>query len=271
MEMKRPSNKFASILGILTGSVLFAQQASAESDAELAKKLNNPIANLISVPLQIDWDTNRGPEDADIISYTLQPVLPIDLNDEWNLISRTIVSAYIDSESPVADGDDLTGNSDILQSFFFSPKAPTADGWTWGVGPAMSIPVASHGLGSDSWGFGPTAVVLKQENGWTYGGLTNHLWSVDESENDPDVSATFLQPFLAYTTKTQLTYVLNSESTYDWEAEEWNAPINLKVGKLMKFGEQRVQLQAGYRYYIDSPLLGADWGLSSQITFLFPK
>jgi hypothetical protein len=135
----------------------------------------------------------------------------------------------------------------------------------------MSLPVASDGLGSERFGLGPTAVVLKQESGWTYGGLTNHLWSVDESENDPDVNATFLQPFLAYTTETHVTYVLNSESTYDWEAEEWNVPINLKVGKLMVFGEQRVQLQGGYRYYIDTPPLGPDWGLSFQITFLFPK
>jgi hypothetical protein len=269
--MGRPLSIFASIIGILTGSVFFAQQASADNDAELAKQLNNPIANLISVPLQIDWDTNIGPEDADIMSYTFQPVIPVVLNEEWNLISRTIVSAYIDAESPVAGGDDLTGNSDILQSFFFSPQAPTADGWTWGVGPAMTLPVASHGLGSERFGLGPTAVVLKQENGWTYGGLTNHQWSVDESANDPDVNATFLQPFLAYTTKTQLTYILNSESTYDWEAEEWTAPVNLKIGQLMSFGKQRVQLQAGYRYYIDTPPLGPDWGLSGQITFLFPK
>jgi hypothetical protein len=271
MKMRKLTGVFASAISVLIGGVVTAQQASADSDAELAKKLNNPIANLISVPLQIDWDTGIGPEDADLNAYTLQPVLPIELNDTWNVVSRTIVSVYIDAESPVADGDDRTGNSDILQSFFFSPKAPTAGGWVWGVGPALLLPVASSGLGSDRFSLGPTAIVLKQENGWTYGGLTNHVWSVDNSNDDPDVSATFLQPFLAYTTKTNVTYIINSESTYDWETEEWFAPINLKLSKLVKFGEQRVQLQVGYRHYIDTPDGGPDWGLSTQITLLFPK
>jgi hypothetical protein len=271
IKMKRSYILLLSTISVLVGGVFIAQQVSADSDAELVKKLNNPIGNLISVPLQIDWDTDIGPEDADRTSYTLQPVVPIELNDKWNLISRTIMSVYVDAESPVAGGGDLTGSSDILQSFFFSPKAPTAAGWIWGAGPVLSIPVANEGLGSERFGLGPTAVVLKQENGWTYGALTNHVWSVDDSGNDPDVSNTFLQPFLVYSTKTNVTYVLNSESTYNWETEEWTIPINLKVGKLMKFGEQRVQFQAGYRHYIDTPTGGPGWGLTSQVTFLFPK
>lgn len=259
-------------LGCLICMLALPMQASAESDAELAKKLNNPIASLISVPLQIDWDTGIGSEDADRTSYTFQPVVPIELNKDWNVISRTIVSAYIDAESPVAGGNDISGNSDVLQSFFFSPKAPTADGWIWGVGPAFSLPTASReALGSGKFGLGPTAVVLKQKNGWTYGGLANHVWSVGGSDNDPDVSATFLQPFLAYTTKSLTTFIVNSESTYNWETEEWTAPINLKISQLTKVGKQRVQFQAGYRDYIDTPVGGPDWGLTFQVTWLFPK
>jgi len=249
----------------------FSSAAGAASDAELAKQLNNPIAALISVPLDIKWDTGIGPADADITSYTLQPVIPIELNEEWNVISRTIVSVYIEAESPVAGGNDTTGNSDILQSFFFSPKAPTENGWIWGVGPVFSLPVASEGLGSEKFGLGPTAVALKQEHGWTYGALVNHVWSVEGSDNEPDVNLSFLQPFLAYTTKSLTTFVVNSESTYDWETEEWTIPINLKVSQLTKIGKQRIQFQAGYRHYLDAPDGGPDWGLTFQATLLFPK
>jgi hypothetical protein len=252
--------------------VSLSSQVSADSDAELAKKLQNPIANLVSVPIQVDWDTNIGPEEADLFSITLQPVIPIDLNEDWIVISRTILSVYIDAESPVPGGDDVSGNSDTLQSFFFSPKAKTASGWIWGAGPVLSLPTASEDeFGSDKYGLGPTAVVLKQENGWTYGGLANHVWSVGGSDSDPDVNNTFLQPFLVYTTKSYTSYVLQTESTYDWETEEWTVPINIRVGQLVKFGEQRVQFQFGYRNYIDSPSDNLDWGLTFQVTFLFPK
>src|SRR5437773_7413341 len=184
------------------------QQAAASHDdaAELAKKLENPIAALISVPIKLDWDTGIGPAGADRSTYVVQPVIPFSLNQEWNLISRTIVP-YIDAQSPVAGGSDTSGLGDILQSFFFSPKAPTADGWIWGAGPVLSLPTASNdALGSGKWGAGPTAVVLKQDSGWTVGALVNHVWSFAGDSQRASVSTTFLQPFVSFTTKTYTTF-----------------------------------------------------------------
>lgn len=248
-----------------------ATQQVADSAAELAKKLSNPVASLISVPIKVDYDTGIGTADADRFSYTIQPVIPFELNETWNVISRTIVPVYIDAESPIVGGSDTNGMGDILQSVFFSPKAPTANGWIWGAGPVLALPTGDDGLTTDKFSLGPTAVALKQVSGWTIGALANHLWSVSGDDDRSDVNATFLQPFVTYTTKTQTTLGLNTESSYDWEAKEWTVPINVTVSQLVKVGKQPISFQVGYRNYVDAPTGGPDWGLRFQVTLLFPS
>jgi len=245
--------------------------ASGDDSAELAKKLQNPIAALISVPIKLDWDTGIGPADSDRSAYVIQPVIPFSMNEDWNVISRTIMP-FIDAESPAIGGSDTSGSGDVLQSFFFSPKAPTASGWIWGAGPALSLPTASEdALGSEQWSGGPTAVVLKQDSGWTYGALANHLWSFAGEDHRADVNASFIQPFISYTLKSFTTFSLNTESIYDWEADQWTVPINGSVSQLVKFGNQPVSFALGYRDYVEAPTGGPDWGLRFTVTLLFPK
>jgi hypothetical protein len=248
-----------------------AAPAAADDAAELAKKLANPIAALISVPFQNNFDFGGGPND-DGFRYTLnfQPVVPVTLSEDWNLISRTIVP-FIHQSDRIGTSSQ-TGLGDIVQSAFFSPKAPTSSGWIWGAGPVFLLPTATDDLlGSEKFGIGPTAVVLKQERGWTYGALVNHIWSVAGEDNRADVNATFLQPFLAFTTKRQTTFTLNMESTYDWENEQWTVPINAMVAQLVKIGKMPVQFQAGVRCYAEKPSGGPDWGLRFAVVLLFPK
>jgi hypothetical protein len=245
---------------------------AADTDAEIAKKLNNPIADLISVPFQFNYDDDIGPDDQGERSVlNIQPVIPIRLNDDWNVISRTIVPLMQLNDIP--PGKDETGVGDVLQSLFFSPRAPTAGGWIWGVGPALLVPTASdETLGSEQWSAGPTAVVLKQEHGWTYGALTNHLWSFAGDHNRLDVNATYVQPFLAYTTPRFTTYTLQTESTYDWEAEQWSVPVHLVVTQLFKLGGQPMSLQLGARYWAESPEAGPEGaGLRVAYTLVFPE
>ena len=269
--MKQKMIYCTSIVSALVALGIFSQQASADDDSDLAMQLQNPIAAMISVPIKLDWDTNIGTADADISKYLVQPVIPFSLNEKVNVISRTIVPVYIDADSPVVGGNDTTGMGDILQSFFIGPKAPTAGGWIWGAGPALSVPTGDDGLTSDKFSIGPTAVALRQHDGWTYGGLANQLWSVSGDDDASDVNSTFLQPFISYTTKKKTTFGLNTESSYDWEAEDWTVPINLTISQLVKLGKQPISLQAGYRNYVDAPDGGPDWGLRFQVTFLFPK
>jgi hypothetical protein len=245
--------------------------AAADDAAELAKQLSNPIAALIQVPFQYNRDTGIGAADADRSILNIQPVIPFSVSEDWNLISRTIVPV-IDAESPVAGGSDESGVGDIVQSLFLGPKAPSADGWIWGAGPVFLLPTATNDvLGTEKWGIGPTAVALKQQDGWTYGALVNHIWSFAGDDKRADVNATFVQPFLSYTTKTSTTLTLQTESTYDWEASQWTVPVNLLVSQVLKIGDQPISLALGYRHYVEAPTGGPDWGLRFAVTLMFPK
>jgi hypothetical protein len=250
-----------------------AEEASGTSEASLAMKLSNPVAALISVPLQLNYDQDIGPaDDGDRWLLNVQPVVPFDLNDDWNLISRTILPVVRQSDIFPGAGTQ-TGTGDVVQSVFFSPKAPTASGWIWGAGPVLLLPTGSNDLlTTDKWGAGPTAVVLKQSNGWTRGVLANHLWSFAGEDARADVNATFLQPFLTYTTPTQWTFALNTESTYDWENEQWSVPVNASASRLVRVGTQLVSFGGGVRYWLDSPDSGAEGlGLRLTMTLLFPR
>jgi aryl-phospho-beta-D-glucosidase BglC (GH1 family) len=127
-------------------------------------------------------------------------------------------------------------------------------------------------LGSEKWGLGPTGVVLTQRGPWTYGALANHIWSVGGESDRADISATFVQPFLSYTTKTATTFGLNTESTYDWKSNRWTVPINATVSQVLKLGNQLIQVGGGVRYWAKSPASGPEgWGYRVTLTFLFPK
>ena len=258
-----------------SGLHLRAQTSSPTDDdnaqaAELAKKLQNPVASLVQVPIQNNWDFGIGSANAMRYTANVQPVVPFSISEDWNLITRTIVP-FIHAESPAVGGSSESGLGDAVQSFFLSPKAPTSGGWIWGAGPVFAWPTATDSaLGSGKWGVGPTAVLLKQDSGWTYGVLVNHIWSYAGWGNN-DVNATFLQPFLTYTTKKFTTFGINTEATYDWENHQWSVPLNASVSQLLKVGKQPIQFSLGAKYYAAGPSGGPDWGLRFNITFLFPK
>jgi len=246
--------------------------AATNSAAEIAKKLQNPVASMISVPIQNNWDFGIG--EANAMSYTavIEPVIPIHLSENWNLISRTIVPV-IYAESPVKGGQDHSGLGDIVEQTFFTPVKPVG-GWILGLGPLLSLPTATDStLGSGQWGAGPSALVLKQEKGFTYGGLVTHTWSF-AGWGDDYVSATFMEPFVSFTTKRHTTFTLNTETTYNWNdnpAGQWTVPLNLEVAQLVKIGKTPVQFQIGGRYYAEKPDGGPDWGLRFTMTLVFPE
>lgn len=243
-----------------------AQSAAGDADA-LAKALSNPVAALISVPLQYNYDATYGAEGARS-TLNIQPVVPISISEDWNLISRTIVPLI--DQRDVLPGRHQFGLGDVVQSAFFSPKAATASGVTWGVGPVAMLPTGTDDLSAETWALGPTAVVLKQDGKWTYGALLNHMVDVG-GRRRVDISATFLQPFASRSLGNGRTVAFNLESTYDWHAGQWTVPANVAFSKVSKIGGQMVSYTAGVRAYLDAPEGGPDWGVRLALTLLYPK
>jgi hypothetical protein len=258
-------------LGVLMlAAPVRAQEKVDHADlGELAEELSNPVANLISVPLMNVTDFGIGPANAIRNTLNVQPVIPINLNKDWNLITRTILP-LVYAQAPSADRSDASGMGDILQSFLVSPVNPVG-GWIMGGGPILLYPTATdNALGSGKWAAGPTIIALKQENGWTYGLYANHTWSYAGSSSRNDIDATFLQTFFAYRTPTFTTFSLSTDSTYDWKGRQWIVPINASVSQMLLIGGKPISLRVGGVMYAEKPADGPDWGLRFGVTFLFP-
>lgn len=249
------------------------QDPEAAEEASLARQLSNPVAALISVPVQFNYDRGIGVgRNGHRVTMNIQPVVPFSLNNEWNLISRTILPVVSQSDIAFGSGNQF-GLGDTVQSFFFSPKNPTSSGWIWGAGPVLLLPTGTDRLLSTrKWSAGPTAVGLRQSGPWTYGMLFNHLWSFAGDSNRNDVNSSLLQPFVSYTTRSAITYSFNTESVYDWQTKRWTSPVNFNISKVTRLNRQLVSIGVGLRYWAASPDSGPHgWGVRTTLTFLFPR
>lgn len=241
--------------------------AIAQDAADLAQELANPLAAIISVPFQLNHDDNLGfAGTGSRTTLNLQPIIPFALDNGANIITRTIMP-YVWQED-VIPGTSQSGFGDVLAKAWYSRS--TESDLTWGVGPVVRIPTYSD-VSSDTWAAGITGIVLKQTGPWTFGALANHLWDLETAPKTP-TNATFVQPFVAYSTESAWTYSLQSESTYDWDAESWSVPLNASVSKLAILGGKPVNFQAGVGNWLESPDGGPeDWRFRLQVQFVFTK
>ena len=248
-------------------------ETKQESNAELAQELSNPLADLMSIPFQMNYDGDIGPQDDGWkLQTNIQPVIPFHLTKEWNLISRIILPVIYQEDIFPGAGSQF-GLSDTSVSLFVSPRKPTSGGIIWGVGPVLLLPTATDSLlGAKKWGAGPTAVALTMRGAWTLGALANHIWSFAGDSDRPYINNTFVQPFAAYTWPSAWTVSVQSESTYNWRIEHWSIPINAAVSKLVRLGKLPVSFQAGVGYWAESPENGPEgFRFRLQATMVLPK
>jgi len=261
--------KTLSLVALLLPVVTFAEK-SAEA---LAKAAQNPIANMISLPLQNNTNLNIGPNDETQNILNVQPVWPFELNEDWNVITRTIipVTSQPDIFTPANDGR-INGIGDVSFSAFISPKVSDI---TWGVGPIFLLPTASNdALGSDKWAAGISAVALAMPGKWVVGGLISNIWSFAGS-GTADINLFTLQPFINYNFEGGWYATTAPIITANWEADtdhRWTVPLGGGVGKIFKIGQQPINAQLSlYNNVVTPDDFGAQWQVRAQIQFLFPK
>ncbi len=257
----------------LTAALLAATPAHAELSAEeLAKLAQNPVGNLISVPFQNNTNLNVGPEKRNQNILNIQPVIPISVNSEWNIITRTIVPVI---SQPLPDGDRTNGIGDTVFTAFLSPAIPGR--WIWGAGPVVQLPTNSNAeLGNKNWGLGPSVVVLHLEKGnpWVYGVLANNIWSLSSNERGGAYNNGLIQPFVNYNFESGFYLTSSPIATVNWKADSsqrWTVPLGGGVGKIFHLGRLPVNTQLSAYYNVIKPDDGANWQIRAQVQLMFPK
>jgi hypothetical protein len=245
---------------------------TTSSEESLAEASQNPIANLISVPFQNNTNFGVGPWDRTQNILNFQPVIPFDLNEDWLLVSRTILPIVYQPPLTV-EGANNFGLGDLNPQFFFVPKNNSK--WTWGVGPVFLLPTATaNSLGTGKWGIGPTAVVVYTSAPWVVGALANNIWSVAGDGDRANVSQFLFQPFVNYNLADGWYLVTAPIITANWMADsgnQWTIPIGGGFGRIFKVGNQPLNTSLQGYWYAEKPTGGADWTIRASVQLLFPK
>lgn len=264
-----------------------AQEQKQQGGGSLAEAAQNPIAAMISLPFQNNTYFDIGPDDVTANTTLIQPVVPVSLGEDWNLIARAIVPlVYVEGfhesdpfiPNATIDMDDTFGLGDINLSGYFSPKVPTDLGGgklVWGAGPSMNFNTSTDDeIGSEKWSAGPAAVAVYLNKPWVVGSLFRQLWSFAGNDDRDEVNQFLMQPFVNFNLPDQWYLVSSPVITANWTStasERWTVPVGGGFGKIFKIGGQAINAQTQAFWYAEAPKNGPDWAMRFQLTFLFPE
>jgi hypothetical protein len=239
-------------------------------EGDLARAAQNPVGDLISLPFQNNMNFDVGPADRTQDILNIQPVLPITLSKNWNLITRTILPVI---SQPAPGADRTNGMGDLNFTGFISPKKPGKV--IWGVGPALIFPTATDDvLGTEKFSIGPSVVALTMKGQWVIGALASNVWSVAGDDDRADVNFFLMQYFVNYNFPSGWYLTSAPIITANWEAdsgEKWTVPFGGGVGKVFSIGRQPININTQVFYNVERPTNGARWQWRFQIQLLFPK
>jgi hypothetical protein len=260
------------LLAALLAVSLFAVSAYAEVDEEFVKKTENPLANMMSIPFQFNYEYGYGFDDNGAKwTLNIQPVIPIPLSDKFITLSRTIMPIISMDENATMTNESVFGLADIVESIYFGKAIGSL---TFGVGPAFMLPTATDKmLGTGKWSAGPAAIGVYQSksSGLTLAFVTYQVWSFAGPDDRADVNQIFFQPVVSKVIG-DVSVAVNSEIQYYWDVSAASVPLNLTVSKVVKFGELPVKMALGARYMLENPnKYGAEWGGRFVMTFYLPE
>jgi hypothetical protein len=251
---------------------LFYFTGSTYSQEDLAKKTQNPLSNLISLPFQNNTNFGIGPDDEIQNVLNIQPVIPISLNKDWNLITRTIIP-LIWQPSFYTGSENKFGMGDINATAWLSPANPGK--LIWGLGGILLLPTATDvSLGTGKWAIGPSLVLLTMPGNFVIGALANNIWSFAGDSDRNDVNQFLLQYFINYNLPDKWYLVSAPIITANWEAadgQQWIIPFGGGIGKIFSIGKQPINTQISYYVNVVKPDSGPDGQLRAQIQLLFPQ
>lgn len=267
--MQRQILAVASMCLLLVIAATAGAQEQGQSSEELAKAAQNPLASLVTLPLQANYNLGTGPYERTLFNLNVQPVIPFQ-GDKWNVIARTIIPI---NSLPMGETDSSFGIGDTTMTLFFSPAK--GGNLTWGAGPVIGLPSASNPelLGSGKWGLGPSGVLFFMTGKWTMGAVASNTWSIAGSSDRPDYSRFVAQWFLNYNFGGGWAVGTAPIVTADWKASpgnKWTVPLGLQVSKLTRFGSRPVNLLLGYYANVERPEGAPDSQVRVQLNFMFP-
>ena len=244
--------------------------SAAAQMLELAKASQNPVADMNTVPVQFNWFSGGGLGNQTLSQTLIQPVLPLPINKDFNVVSRTVVPVM---SVPTSNGEKLKGIADIQEQIFFSPSH--ARGLIWGFGPIFSLPTSTVSvLATGQFALGPNAVLLAMPGKFVVGAVINQMWRIGGSTTTTAINQFYTQPFINYNFKLGWSVSFAPAITANWSApsgQQWTVPLGAGVSKITVVGKQPINLSFQYYHNVERPdNAGADQ-VRMVVAFLFPR